>query len=59
VSLAKSPPTFNYNALFFAARDMLAFKQPYDEIVEGIRRAVKRADVRQNLLGVLPLILPL
>ena len=56
VSLAKSPPTFNYNPLFFAARDMLVFRQPYDEIVEGIRRAVKRADVRQNLLGVLPLI---
>ncbi|MEH2531080.1 hypothetical protein V1277_002545 [Bradyrhizobium sp. AZCC 1588] len=56
VTLANSPPTFNYNALFFAARDMLVFKQPYDEIVEGIKRAVKRADVRQNLLGVLPLI---
>jgi hypothetical protein len=56
VLLANSPPTFNYNPLFFAARDMLVFNQPYDEIVEGIRRAVKRADVRQNLLGVVPLI---
>ena len=56
VTLANSPPTFNYNSLFLAARDMLVFNQPYDEIVEGIRRAVKRADVRQNLLGVLPLI---
>jgi hypothetical protein len=56
VTLATNPPTFNYNALFFAARDMLVFKQPYDEIVEGIKRAVKRADVRENLLGVLPLI---
>jgi hypothetical protein len=35
---------------------MLVFNQPYDEIVEGIRRGVKRADVRNNLLGVLPLI---
>ena len=56
VTLANSPPTFNYNPLFLAARDMLVFNQPYEEIVEGIRRAVKRADVRQNLLGVLPLI---
>lgn len=56
VTLANSPPTFNYNSLFLAARDMLVFNQPYDEIVEGIRRAVMRADVRQNLLGVLPLI---
>lgn len=56
VTLANSPPTFNYNSLFFAARDMLVFNQPYDEIVEGIKRAVRRADVRQNLLGVLPLI---
>lgn len=56
VTLANSPPTFNYNSLFLAARDMLVFNQPYEEIVEGVRRAVKRADVRQNLLGVLPLI---
>src|SRR5258708_32639612 len=35
---------------------MLVFQQPYDEIVEGIRRGIKRADVRDNLLGVLPLI---
>lgn len=56
VSLVESPPIFNYNALFAAVRDMLVFNQPYDEIVEGIRRGIKRADVRENLLGVLPLI---
>lgn len=56
MSLVNSPPTFNYNSLFLAVRDMLVFNQPYDEIAEGIRRGVKRADVRQNLLGVLPLI---
>lgn len=56
VALVNSPPTFNYNSLFFAARDMLVFNQPYEEIVEGIRQAVKRADVRQNLLSVLPLL---
>lgn len=56
VSLAESPPSFNYNPLFGAVRDMLVFNQPYDEIVEGIRRHIKRSDVRENLLGVLPLI---
>jgi hypothetical protein len=56
VTLVENPPIFNYNALFAAVRDMLVFNQPYDEIVEGIRRGIKRADVRDNLLGVLPLI---
>ena len=35
---------------------MLVFGQPYAEIIEGIYRGVKRADVRENFLGVLPLI---
>lgn len=56
VALVENPPIFNYNALFAAVRDMLVFNQPYDEILEGIRRGIKRADVRENLLGVLPLI---
>ena len=56
VSLVESGPTFNYNTLFSAVRDMLVFGQPYAEIAEGIRRKVKREDVRDNLLGVLPLI---
>lgn len=56
VSLVENGPTFNYNPLFSAVRDMLVFGQPYTEITEGIRRKVKRADVRDNLLGVLPLI---
>lgn len=56
VSLVENGPTFNDNALFGAVRDMLVFGQPYAEIAEGIRRGVKRADVRENLLGVLPLI---
>jgi hypothetical protein len=56
VALAEHPPIFNYNALFSAVRDLLVFNQPYDEIVDGIRRGVKRVNVRENLLGVLPLI---
>jgi hypothetical protein len=56
VTLAENGPTFNYNALFGAVRDMLVFGQPYAEIIEGICHGVKRPDVRENLLGVLPLI---
>jgi len=56
VQLAQNSPTFNYNPLFGAVRDMLVFAQPYDEIIEGMRRAIQRADVRENFLGVLPLI---
>lgn len=56
VRLALNPPTFNYNPLFGAVKDMLLFKQPYEQIVEGITRGVKRPGVRENILGVLPLI---
>lgn len=56
VRLAKNPPIFNYNPLFSAARDLLVLKVPYDQVVEGIRRGVKREAVRNNLLGVMPLI---
>lgn len=56
VRLANNSPTFSYNPLFSAVRDLLVFKQPYVEVEQGIRRGVKRATVRDNLLGVLPLI---
>lgn len=56
VSLARNSPTFNYNSLLAAARDLLVFHQPYDEVADGIRRKVTREDVRANLLSVLPLI---
>jgi hypothetical protein len=56
VRLALNPPRFNYDPLYNAVRDLLVFRVPYDQIVDGIRRGVKRASVRDNLLGVLPLI---
>lgn len=56
VFLVQNAPTFNYNPLFNAIRDMLIFNVPYDQIAEGIRRGVRREDVRKNLLSVLPLI---
>jgi hypothetical protein len=56
VRLALSPPRFNYNPLYGAVRDLLVLSVPYKQVVEGIRR-IRRTDVRQNLLSVLPLIL--
>ncbi|GAA0027408.1 hypothetical protein BwSH20_46090 [Bradyrhizobium ottawaense] len=55
VRLAENPPIFNYNPLFGAVRDLLVLGVPYEQVVEGIKK-IKRADVRENLLGVLPLI---
>jgi hypothetical protein len=55
VRLALNPPLFNYNPLHSAARDLLVLGVHYDQVVEGIRR-MKREKVRENLLGVLPLI---
>src|SRR5690554_1610192 len=56
VELAENGPTFNYEPLFSAVRDILIFGQPYEQIAEGIRRGIAREGVRDNLLGVLPLI---
>jgi hypothetical protein len=55
VTLANNSPTFSYDPLYGAVRDMLVFNTPYDQIVEGMKR-IRRPDVRDNLLGVLPLI---
>src|ERR1019366_9099836 len=56
IRLATNPPIFNYNPLFAAVRDLLVLHVPYEQVVEGIRKGVKREGVRNNLLGVLPLI---
>ena len=56
VRLAKNPPTFSYNPLHSAVRDLLVLHVPYAQIEEGIRRGVKREAVRDRLLEVLPLI---
>ncbi len=56
VRLALNPPTFSYNPLFLAVRDLLVFGVPYEDVVEGIKKGVKREKVRDNLLSVLPLI---
>ncbi len=56
VRLAQDPPRFNYNPLYSAIRDLLLLRVPYEQVVEGIRRSVKRVSVRDNLFGVMPLI---
>jgi len=55
VNLTKNGPIFSYEPLFTAVRDMLVLNVSYEQIVEGVRRD-KREDVRQNFLGLLPLI---
>jgi hypothetical protein len=56
VALAKHPPQFTYDPLFAAVRDMLVFRIPYAQVVEGIGRAEKRPWVREILIEALPLI---
>lgn len=56
IGLVKSGPTFSYEPLHVAVRDMLVLGVPAEQVAEGIRRHVKRQDVRQNFLGLLPLI---
>lgn len=56
VQLAKHGPTFSYDPLYEAVHDLLVMRIPYQQVVEGISRGVRREDVRENFLGVLPLI---
>ncbi|HWX65717.1 MAG TPA: hypothetical protein VNZ27_04730 [Rhodanobacter sp.] len=56
IGLTKHGPTFSYDPLYGAVRDLLLLKVPYEQVVEGIRRGIKREDVRENFLGVMPLI---
>ena len=55
VALARNPPRFNYNPLFGAIKDLLLLHIPYEQVVAGVGK-IKREGVRDNLLGVLPLI---
>ena len=56
VRVAQNSPNFNCDPLFSAVKDMLVFSHPYGQIVEGMRRGIRRPDVLKNYLGVLPLI---
>lgn len=56
IGLTKHGPTFSYEPLYGAVRDLLLLHVPYEQVLEGIRRGTKRDDVRENFLGVMPLI---
>ncbi len=56
VRLAENSPTFSYNPVYSAISDMLIFNLPYDQIMEGIRRATSREFVRNNYLDLITLI---
>jgi len=56
VRLFNNSPTFNYNAVFSAVRDMLVLGVPYGDVERGMREKIKRDDVRMNFLEILPLI---
>lgn len=56
IGLAEHPPTFSYTILYDLVRDLVVLHQPLDAVMEGVRRKVKRLDVRDNFLEILPLI---
>lgn len=56
VQLVRGSPNFNYNPLFSAVRDLLLLKMNYEQVEEGIRRYIRREDIRENFLEVLPLL---
>jgi hypothetical protein len=56
VGLTKHGPTFSYEPLYGAVRDLLRLHIPYEQVAEGIRRFIKHDGVRANFLDVLPLI---
>lgn len=56
VTLALDPPNFNYKPLYGAIHDLLVLRQSYEQIVEGIKRGVRREKVQSNILSILPLI---
>lgn len=56
LNLARNAPQFNYNSINDAARDILLYRVPEEQIAEGIRRTEKRENVRKILLEVLHLL---
>ncbi len=56
VRLVRNPPIFSYRPVFSATFDLLHFKQPLEQVLEGIRRAEKRPRVRENFIELVPFI---
>ena len=55
IALAKSSPTFSYQPLHAATRDLLLYQIPYEQIERGLARE-SRQHVREKYLSALPLI---
>jgi hypothetical protein len=56
IGLVQNPPTFSYTILYDLIRDLVVLHQPLHDVMEGVRRKVTRADIRDNFLEILPLI---
>lgn len=56
VRLFDNSPTFNYNAVFSAIRDLLVLGVPFEDIKRGIKEKIGREQVRDNYLEILELV---
>jgi hypothetical protein len=55
VELVRNPPTFNYDPLFGALRELIVLGASYEQVEVGLRLRVKRPVVLKNMLEVLRL----
>lgn len=56
LKLVYSAPTFSYAVLYDLVRDLVVLKVPYDQVEAAVRSRVKRDNVRENYLALLPMI---
>lgn len=56
VALAKNSPTFSYQLVYELVHDLVCLKVPYGQIEDAVRKKVKRVQIRENFLELLPLV---
>lgn len=56
VALARNSPTFSYQLIYELVHDLVHSKIPYPQIEDAVRQRVKRQQIRENFLELLPLI---
>lgn len=56
VRLVRNPPTFSYAQISGFVTDLLVLHQPLDSVIKAVQIGIKRAQVRENFLELLPLI---
>jgi hypothetical protein len=56
VGLARNPPQISYASLNGAISDLLVLGVPYEQVEEGIRRAIRHPASRNGVLEILPLL---